>query len=259
MQAYIVLLLVAAASANPVTTNLLKHKPNNAPVLNLNHENVHITQQVPVVAPQVYTTLNKQVIPQVYTTLNKQVIPQVYTTLNKQVVPQVYSTLNKQVVPQVYSTLNKQVVPQVYSTLNKQVVPQVYSTQSKQVVPQVYTTKMNHQVIPQVYTTLNKQVVPQVYSHVQSINTPLIHTPIYQTPFIQTPVFKTVETENLVNAAIQTPVVYSVPQQLTVAQETELTKGYVAATHGSLHTAPLPEGPSGDGYFASHHINLPTA
>jgi len=209
MQAYIVLLLVATVSAIPVTT-LLKHKPNNAPVLNLNHENVHITQQVPfvntvdVVAPQVYTTLNKQVIPQVYTTLNKQVIPQAYTTLNKQVVPQVYTT-----------TVNKQVVPQVYTTLNKQVVPQVY-------------------------TTLNKQVVPQVYSHVQPIHTPIIHTPIVQTP-------------------VQTPIVYSVPQQMTVAQQTELTKGYVAANHGSLHTAPLPEGPSGDGFFASHHINLPEA
>merc|ERR1712002_49775 len=31
--------------------------------------------------------------------------------------------------------------------------------------------------------------------------------------------------------------------------------GYVAETPGSLHTAPLPVGPSGDGFYASHHIN----
>merc|ERR1712113_1195194 len=136
MQVFIVALLVVAASAHPT---LLKHKLNNAPVLNLNHKNVHLTQQVPVldtvdvVAPQVYTTLNKQVVPQVNTIVNKQVVPQMYTTLNKQVVPQMYTTLNKQVVPQTYTTLNSQVIPQTYTTLNNQVIPQV------QVVPQVYS------------------------------------------------------------------------------------------------------------------------
>merc|ERR1711887_418813 len=172
MQVFLVALLVVAASAHPT---LLKHKLNNAPVLNLNHKNVHLTQQVPVldtvdvVAPQVYTTLNKQVVPQMYTTLNKQVVPQVYTT-----------------------TLNNQVVPQTYTTLNSQVIPQV-------------------------------QVVPQVYSQVQPIVTPIV----------QTPVFKTIQTQ------------------------AELTEGYVAANHGAVHTAPMPEGPSNDGLFASHHINLP--
>merc|ERR1712168_1709217 len=171
MQAFLVALLVVVASAHPT---LLKHKLNNAPVLNLNHKNVHLTQQVPVldtvdvVAPEVYTTLNKQVVPQVYTTLNKQIIPQMYTTLNKQVVPQTYTTLNNQVIPQV-------------------------------------------------------QVVPQVYSQVQPIVTPIV----------QTPVFKTIQTQ------------------------AELTEGYVAANHGAVHTAPMPEGPSNDGFFASHHINLP--
>merc|ERR1712142_897643 len=151
MQVFIVALLVVAASAHPT---LLKHKLNNAPVLNLNHKNVHLTQQVPVldtvdvVAPQVYTTLNKQVVPQVYTTLNKQVVPQTYTTLNNQVIPQV-------------------------------------------------------------------QVVPQVYSQVQTIVTPIVQT------------------------------------------QAQLTEGYVAANHGAVHTAPMPEGPSNDGFFASHHINLP--
>jgi len=42
-----------------------------------------------------------------------------------------------------------------------------------------------------------------------------------------------------------------------VKTTTEITPGYVAATHGTVHTAPLPEGPSGDGFYASHHINLP--
>merc|ERR1711887_297008 len=171
MQVFLVALLVVAASAHPT---LLKHKLNNAPVLNLNHKNVHLTQQVPVldtvdvVAPQVYTTLNKQVVPQMYTTFNKEVVPQMYTTLNKQVVPQTYTTLNSQVIPQV-------------------------------------------------------QVVPQVYSQIQPIVTPIV----------QTPVFKTIQTQ------------------------AELTEGYVAANHGAVHTAPMPEGPSNDGLFASHHINLP--
>merc|ERR1712033_157020 len=195
MQVFLVALLVVAASAHPT---LLKHKLNNAPVLNLNHKNVHLTQQVPVldtvdvVAPQVYTTLNKQVVPQVNTIVNKQVVPQMYTTINKEVVPQMYTTLNKQVVPQVYTTLNSQVIPQTYTTLNNQVIPQV-------------------------------QVVPQVYSQVQPIVTPIV----------QTPVFKTIQTQ------------------------AELTEGYVAANHGAVHTAPMPEGPSNDGFFASHHINLP--
>merc|ERR1712042_384513 len=183
MQVFIVALLVVAASAHPT---LLKHKLNNAPVLNLNHKNVHLTQQVPVldtvdvVAPQVYTIVNKQVVPQMYTTINKEVVPQMYTTLNKQVIPQTYTTLNSQVIPQTYTTLNNQVIPQV-------------------------------------------QVVPQVYSQVQPIVTPIV----------QTPVFKTIQTQ------------------------AELTEGYVAANHGAVHTAPMPEGPSNDGFFASHHINLP--
>merc|ERR1712168_578690 len=195
MQVFLVALLVVAASAHPT---LLKHKLNNAPVLNLNHKNVHLTQQVPVldtvdvVAPQVYTTLNKQVVPQVNTIVNKQVVPQMYTTINKEVVPQMYTTLNKQVVPQTYTTLNSHVIPQTYTTLNNQAIPQV-------------------------------QVVPQVYSQVQHIVTPIV----------QTPVLKTIQTQ------------------------AELTEGYVAANHGAVHTAPMPEGPSNDGFFASHHINLP--
>merc|ERR1712168_614011 len=144
MQGFLVALLVVAASAH---TTLLKHKLNNAPVLNLNHKNVHLTQQVPVldtvdvVAPQVYTTINKEVVPQMYTTFNKEVVPQMYTTLNNQVIPQV-------------------------------------------------------------------KVVPQVYSYVQPIVTPIVQT------------------------------------------QAQLTEGYVAANHGAVHTAPMPEGPSNDGFFA---------
>merc|ERR1711887_150986 len=139
MQVFLVALLVVAASAHPT---LLKHKLNNAPVLNLNHKNVHLTQQVPVldtvdvVAPQVYTTLNKEVVPQMYTTLNKQVVPQVYTTtLNNQVVPQTYTTLNNQVIPQV------QVVPQVYSQVQPIVTPIVQTPVFKTIQTQAELTE----------------------------------------------------------------------------------------------------------------------
>merc|ERR1712055_789769 len=180
MQVYFVLLLVAAASA--VNPNLItKHNINNAPVLNLNHKNVHLTQQVPVV--DTYTTLNHQAVPQVYTTLNK-------------VVPQ-------QIVPQVYTTLN-QVVPQVQNLVHTAVQTPV-------------------QVDSQLFKTLN------------TVQTP-VQVLTRQMPITQQYV-KTVQT------VAQTPV--------------QLTPGYVAANQGAVHTAPLPEGPSKDGFFASHHINLP--
>merc|ERR1712121_576437 len=121
MKVFLVALLVVAASAHPT---LLKHKLNNAPVLNLNHKNVHLTQQVPVldtvdvVAPQMYTTFNKEVVPQTYTTLNSQVIPQTYTTLNSQVIPQV------QVVPQVYSQVQPIVTPIVQTPVFKTIQTQ---------------------------------------------------------------------------------------------------------------------------------------
>merc|ERR1712121_554367 len=89
MQVFLVALLVVAASAHPT---LLKHKLNNAPVLNLNHKNVHLTQNVPivdtvdVVAPQVYSTLNKQVVPQVYSQVQPIVPPIVQTPIFKTVV-----------------------------------------------------------------------------------------------------------------------------------------------------------------------------
>jgi hypothetical protein len=126
-----------------------------------------------------------------------------------------------------------------------------------------------------------------------TVQTPLINTPVVRTlthtPIVQTPAFKTLETTDIVNPVqktvqIQTPTLYTTinkpvvtplvtPVQLvnqpifktvqtpvvrTVVQTpVEITPGYIAATHGNIHTAPLPEGPSNDGLFASHHINLP--
>merc|ERR1712055_1167785 len=181
MQVYFVLLLVAAASATPLNpATITKHNINNAPVLNLNHKNVHLTQQVPVV--DTYTTLN-------------QAVPQVYTTLNK-------------VVPQ-------QMVPQVYTTLSK-VVPQVQN-----LVPTAVQTPV--QVDTQLFKTLN------------TVQTP-VQVLTQQMPITQQYV-------KIVQTVAQTPV--------------QLTPGYVAANQGAVHTAPLPEGPSKDGFFASHHINLP--
>merc|ERR1719402_288935 len=46
-----------------------------------------------------------------------------------------------------------------------------------------------------------------------------------------------------------------VPVVKTVAVAAAPAPGYVAETPGSLHTAPLPIGPSGEGAYASHHIN----
>jgi hypothetical protein len=110
---------------------------------------------------------------------------------------------------------------------------------------------------------------------IKAFNTPVFRT-ITRTPVVQTPAFKTLETTDIVNP-VQTPTLYTTinkpvvtPVQLvnqpifrtpvvrTVVQTpVEITPGYVAATHGNVHTAPLPEGPSNDGLFASHHINLP--
>ncbi|CAH0557374.1 unnamed protein product [Brassicogethes aeneus] len=48
------------------------------------------------------------------------------------------------------------------------------------------------------------------------------------------------------------PLAYSAP---IVAAAPAIQSGYVAATRGSIHTAPLPEGP----FAASHHINTAPA
>merc|ERR1712055_284651 len=161
MQVYFVLLLVAAASATPLNpATITKHNINNAPVLNLNHKNVHLTQQV----PEVYTQVQKQIVPQVYTTLN-------------------------------------QVVPQVQNLVHTAVQTPV-------------------QVDTQLFKTLNT-----------------VQTPV-QVLTQQMPI-----TQQYVKTVAQTPL--------------QLTPGYVAANQGAVHTAPLPEGPSKDGFFASHHINLP--
>merc|ERR1712055_1251986 len=159
MQVYFVLLLVAAASA--VNPNLItKHNINNAPVLNLNHKNVHLTQQVPVV--DTYTTLNHQAVPQFYTTLNK-VVPQ-------QIVPQVYTTLGKQVVPEVYTTLN-QVVPQVQNLVHTAVQTPV------QVDTQLFKTLNTVQTPVQVLT----QQMPITQQYVKTVQT-VAQTPVQLTP-----------------------------------------------------------------------------
>merc|ERR1712002_453214 len=175
MQFYAVILLVAAASATHPSL-ITKHNANTSPVLNLNHKNVHIAQQVPVMTQQIVNPgfYSQQVLDQ------HQIIKPYQAVVQKQVLPQMH-----QVLP--YTGLN--------TVVQKQVLPQVHQVQ---------------QVLP--YTGLNTVVqTPQFY---------------FQQP-----------------AMVQT--------------EAKLTEGYVAATHGAVHTAPLPLGPSNDGFFASHHINLP--
>merc|ERR1711931_203642 len=130
-----------------------------------------------------------------------------------------------------------------------------------------------------VQTPLIKAFNPVQTPLINTFNTPVVRT-LTHTPIVQTPAFKTLETTDIVNPVqktvqIQTPTLYTTinkPVQLvnqplfktvqtplvhTVVQApVEITPGYVAATHGNVHTAPLPEGPSNDGLFASHHINL---
>merc|ERR1712168_202161 len=112
------------------------------------------------------------------------------------------------------------------------------------------------------------------------VQTPLMKT--WETPVVlnQQPLLKTVQTPMILNEqplmksvilneqpllkTVQTPVLINQQPLLktvqTVAEVTgQLTPGYVAANHGAVHTAPMPEGPSNDGFFASHHINLPNA
>jgi len=206
MQCYFVLLLVAAASATPLT-NLLKHKPNNAPVLNLNHKNIHyspLVDTMEVVSP--YTTLNNQVV--------------------------------------------SQVVPQVYAQVQKEVLPQVYTHQIKEVAPKVVPFTTYSHVAPQVFTPTFKAI------ETEDIVKTAIPTPVFKTiQTIPTPVFKTIQTP----VVVPQPTYVKTVVQAPVAPVQTLTPGYVAANHGALHTAPLPEGPSNDGFFASHHINLPNA
>merc|ERR1711931_77613 len=133
-----------------------------------------------------------------------------------------------------------------------------------------------------VQTPLFKAFNPVQTPLINTFNTPVVRT-LTHTPIVQAPAFKTLETTDIVNPVqqtvqIQTPTLYTTinkPVQLvnqplfktvqtpvvrTVVQTpVEITPGYVAATHGNVHTAPLPEGPSNDGLFASHHINLPNA
>merc|ERR1712055_948036 len=111
--------------------------------------------------------------------------------------------------------------------LGHQIVKPYQAIVQKQVLPQV------HQVLPQVH-----QVLPQVHQVIPQVQQVLPYTGL--------------------NTVVQTPQMYY-QQPAVVQTQAKLTPGYVAATHGAVHTAPLPLGPSNDGFFASHHINLPKA
>merc|ERR1712055_743367 len=101
---------VAAASATHPSL-ITKHNANTSPVLNLNHKNVHITQQVPVMTQQI-------VNPEFY---SKQVLDQ--QVLGHQIVKPYQAVVQKQVIPQV-----QQVLP--YTGLNTVVqTPQMYYQQ----------------------------------------------------------------------------------------------------------------------------------
>merc|ERR1711931_536123 len=119
-----------------------------------------------------------------------------------------------------------------------------------------------------VQTPLFKAFNPVQTPLINTFNTPVVRT-LTHTPIVQTPAIKTLETTDIVNPVqktvqIQTPTVYTTinkpvvtPVQLvnqpifktvqtplvrTVVQTpVEITPGYVAATHGNVHTAPLPE------------------
>jgi len=100
--------------------------------------------------------------------------------------------------------------------------------------PQVYHTA----AYPQAYHTAS---YPQVY-----------HSAAY--PFyngaIDTPFLKTVPVKSVVAPVTGNQVVSQVVNTPVAAP------GYVAITPGATHTAPLPVGPSGDSFYASHHVNL---
>merc|ERR1712168_858510 len=114
--------------------------------------------------------------------------------------------------------------------LGHQIIKPYQAVVQKQVLPQM------HQVLP--YTGLNTVVQKQVLPQVHQVQQVLPYTGL--------------------NTVVQTPQMYY-QQPAMVQTQAQLTPGYVAATHGAVHTAPLPEGPSKDGFFASHHINLPKA
>merc|ERR1712168_1188044 len=100
---------------------------------------------------------------------------------------------------------------------------------------------LGHQIIKPYQAVVQKQVLPQMHQVL-----PQVHQVQQVLPYTG------------LNTVVQTPQFYY-QQPAMVQTEAKLTEGYVAATHGAVHTAPLPEGPSKDGFFASHHINLPKA
>merc|ERR1712080_611151 len=131
-------------------------------------------------------------------------------------------------------TLNNQVV----SGLSHQVVSP-YTTLNNQVV-----SVLGHQVVSP-YTTLNNQVVSHVVPQVYAPTFEAIETEDIIKTAIPTPVFKTIQTP----VVVPQPTYVKTVVQTPVAPVQTLTSGYVAANHGALHTAPLPEGLSNDGFF----------
>jgi len=244
--------------------NVLTNKPTHTPVATTYMHNTMPVQadSVHIVAPKVSVPTN---IPVVSTGI-KAVKP-VHTPINN-----------------VGTTLINNAKTGVEVVAPKVLVTPTFKTSDIKIVNPVQTPLIK--AFNPVQTPLIKAFNPVQTPLIKALNTPVFRT-LTHTPVVQTPAFKTLETTDIVNPVqktvqIQTPTFYTTinkpvvtPVQLlnqpifktvqtplvhTVVQTpVEITPGYVAATHGSVHTAPLPEGPSNDGLFASHHINLPKA
>jgi len=96
------------------------------------------------------------------------------------------------------------------------------------------------------------------YAPAHSIAYPYQH--VYYTPAIDTPSVKAAPTKTIVSPIISAPFVSSPVLanvlRSPVVQVPKIAPGYVAVNPGATHRAPLPIGPSGDGFYASHHVNL---
>jgi len=237
--------------------NLLTNKPTHTPVATTYMHNTMPVEadSVHIVAPKVSVPTNIPVV----TTGIKAVKP-VHTPINN-----------------VGTTLIHNAKTGVEVVAPKVLVTPTFKTSDIQIVNPVQTPLIK--AFNPIQTPLIKAFNPVQTPLIKALNTPVFRT-LTHTPVVQTPAFKTLETTDIVNPVqktvqIQTPTLYTTinkPVQLvnqpifktvqtplvhTVVQTpVEITPGYVAATHGNVHTAPLPEGPANDGLFASHHINL---
>merc|ERR1711931_79868 len=235
--------------------NVLTNKPTHTPVATTYMHNTMPVEadSVHIVAPKVSVPTNIPVVTTgikavkpVHTPINnvgttlihnaktgvevvapKVLVTPTFKTSDIQIVNPVQTPLIKAFNP-IQTPLIKALNPPVFRTLTHTPVAQTPAFKTLETTDIVNPVQKTVQIqTPTLYTTINKPVVTPVVTPVQLVNQPIFKT-------VQTPVVRTV---------VQTPV--------------EITPGYVAATHGNVHTAPLPEGPSNDGLFASHHINLP--